>query len=151
MEGEVVKKNGLNEIDISKATTVYTADTGHSSAHRLKLLEQAVSNPFNFKIVEGKAVPITILPDTFTISDEAEETQSVQFQYMLNIAESNAGEGSGTGTVVIGRDYFEQAWQEARIEEGVRTPLIWVDSATFSRTALTNNITITTLKKTAWL
>ncbi|MDL2309460.1 hypothetical protein LJC68_09425 [Bacteroidales bacterium OttesenSCG-928-B11] len=148
VEGEVVKKNGLNEIDITDTSITYIAQTGYKASHELKLLEEAVGNSFNFKIVNGKAIPITILPDTFTIFDETEELQNCQFQYMFNIATSDTGERTNTGTVITERESFEDVWMDERIDiDGNTTSVIWIDREEFRRVAATNSITeITSIK-----
>ncbi|MDL2313108.1 hypothetical protein LJC68_09555, partial [Bacteroidales bacterium OttesenSCG-928-B11] len=145
VEGEVVRKNGGNEIDITDNSTVFTVSTGCKSTHELELLEAAVGNPFNYKIVDGKAVPISILPDTFTIHDEAEETQSVQFQYMFNIEASDSGERSGIGRAIITtvHDYFETTWADERSAAvgGIGgVPEIWIDGERFNKIAVKTSL-----------
>lgn len=90
-EGNKVVKNGATEIDFTNKSTIYTARTGAKTKEEMQLLSDALEQKFNYRILNNKTYLISILPNTFTITDEAEDLQSAEFSYILNIAANNIG------------------------------------------------------------
>jgi len=90
-EGDKVVKNGATEIDFSQKLTLYTARTGAKTKEEMQLLSDAVEQKFNYRILNNKTYLISILPNTFVIADEAEDLQSAEFSYMLNVAANDVG------------------------------------------------------------
>lgn len=83
-EGSDTVKNGVVGVDITDTATVHTARTGYKTEREIRLVAEAMRNRFNFRYVDGKAVPIAILPDTLTVTDTAEDLISAEFQYRFN-------------------------------------------------------------------
>ena len=83
-EGSDTVKNGVVGVDITDTATVHTARTGYKTEREIRLVAEAMRGRFNFRYVDGKAVPIAILPDTLTVTDTAEDLISAEFQYRFN-------------------------------------------------------------------
>lgn len=83
-EGSDTVKNGVVGVDITDTATVHTVRTGYKTEREIRLVAEAMRNRFNFRYVDGKAVPIAILPDTLTVTDTAEDLISAEFQYRFN-------------------------------------------------------------------
>ena len=83
-EGSDTVKNGVVGADITDTATVHTARTGYKTEREIQLVADAMRNRFNYRIVDGRAVPIAILPDTLTITDTAEDLVEAEFQYRFN-------------------------------------------------------------------
>lgn len=77
-------KNGVVGVDITDTATVHTARTGYKTEREIRLVAEAMRGRFNFRYVDGRAVPIAILPDTLTVTDTAEDLISAEFQYRFN-------------------------------------------------------------------
>lgn len=141
VEGDEIKKHNNTEIDITDISEVYTARTGYKSPAEMKLLAQAIENPFNFKIENNEVIPITILPDTLLVFDEAEDLQSAGFQYKYNIAGNSTGEKAGNN-VIIDLPYLQEKWIEyTEAESQVFIPTVWVDNAAYCKLKTINSIT----------
>ena len=83
-EGSDTVKNGVVGVDITDTATVHTARTGYKTEREIRLVAEAMRGRFNFRYVDGKAVPIAVLPDTLTVTDTAEDLISAEFQYRFN-------------------------------------------------------------------
>ncbi len=83
-DGSDTVKNGVVGVDITDTATVHTARTGYKNEREIRLVAEAMRNRFNFRYVDGRAVPIAILPDTLTVTDTAEDLISAEFQYRFN-------------------------------------------------------------------
>lgn len=83
-EGSDTVKNGVVGADITDTATVHTARTGYKPEREIQLVADAMRNRFNYRIVDGRAVPIAILPDTLTVTDTAEDLLEAEFQYRFN-------------------------------------------------------------------
>ena len=83
-EGSDTVKGGVVGADITDTATVHTARTGYKPEREIQLVADAMRNRFNYRIVDGKAVPIAILPDTLTVTDTAEDLVEAEFQYRFN-------------------------------------------------------------------
>ena len=117
VDGEKITCNGKIKIDITDVSTVFTARTGYKSDIEMKLLSEAVENRFHYKIVNGELIPVIILPDTLTILDEAEDLQTVEFQYMFNTPKSTSGEttgGNSGGTTTTYMTFIDSVWAAER-------------------------------------
>ena len=77
-------KNGVVGVDITDTATVHTARTGYKPEREIQLVADAMRGRFNYRIVDGRAVPIAILPDTLTVTDTAEDLVEADFQYRFN-------------------------------------------------------------------
>ena len=129
--GDEVVRDGGFEIAVTDSETTFTARTGYRSREELQLLADAAGNANNYKLENGNPVPITILPDTLTVADEAEDLQSVEFRYRHNLPQDGSGEPVPTGLIITEADYWveldasEQAvrWDDA-IQFGYATNLI---------------------------
>ena len=143
VEGEQIKKNTNIEIDISDISEIYTARTGYKSPAEMKLLAEALESSLNFKIENREIIPITILPNTLSIYDEAEDLQNAEFQYKYNIAENIAGEKTGRG-INIALPYREQWVETYEISEGKTASCVWVDNTVYNREQTVNAISLST-------
>ena len=83
-EGSDTVKNGVVGADITDTATVHTARTGYKTEREIQLVADAMRGRFNYRIVDGRAVPIAILPDTLTVTDTAEDLVEAEFQYRFN-------------------------------------------------------------------
>ena len=83
-DGSDTVKNGVVGVDITDTATVHTARTGYKTEREIRLVAEAMRGRFNFRYVDGKAVPIAVLPDTLTVTDTAEDLISAEFQYRFN-------------------------------------------------------------------
>ena len=83
-EGSDTVKNGVVGADITDTATVHTARTGYKTEREIQLVADAMRGRFNYRIVDGRAVPIAILPDTLTVTDTAEDLLEAEFQYRFN-------------------------------------------------------------------
>ncbi|MCR5549913.1 MAG: hypothetical protein K6F40_03110 [Bacteroidales bacterium] len=93
-EGSDTMKNGEVGVDITDTATIYTARTGYRTARELQLVADATRSRFNHRIINGKAVPIAILPDTLTVTDTAEDLMEAEFQYRFNSPASTGKPGN---------------------------------------------------------
>jgi hypothetical protein len=87
VDGEQIMYEEKVEIDVQDISTTFTVRTGNKCEHDLKLLSEAIENKQNYKIVNGILYPITILPNTLTIFDEAQDLQRAEFQYVFQVLE----------------------------------------------------------------
>lgn len=85
VEGRKVLLNKLNEIDIQNKGTYYTARTGFKRKNELQALKYAFENKHNFIISNDKIIRISILPDSFTIVDEDEDLQNLEFKFCVSL------------------------------------------------------------------
>ena len=92
VSGDEVVRNGGFEIAVTDCATTFTARTGYRSRWEMQLLGEAAGNTLNYKLENGNPVPVTILPDTLTVLDEAEDLQSAEFQYRHNLTQNGGGE-----------------------------------------------------------
>ena len=83
-EGSDTVKGGVVGADITGTATVHTARTGYKPEREIQLVADAMRNRFNYRIVDSRAVPIAILPDTLTVTDTAEDLVEAEFQYRFN-------------------------------------------------------------------
>lgn len=59
------------------------------STREMQLLSDALDSKFNFIWINNRAVPVTILPDTFIIKNESEDFVEAEFKYRINLPEAN--------------------------------------------------------------
>ena len=83
-DGSDTVKNGVVGVDVTDTATVHTARTGYKPEREIQLVADAMRNRFNYRYVDGRAVPIAILPDTLTVTDTAEDLVEAEFQYRFN-------------------------------------------------------------------
>ena len=83
-DGSDTVKNGVVGADITDTATVHTARTGYKPEREIQLVADAMRGRFNYRIIDGRAVPIAILPDTLTVTDTAEDLVEAEFQYRFN-------------------------------------------------------------------
>ena len=83
-DGSDTVKNGVVGADITDTATVHTARTGYKPEREIQLVADAMRGRFNYRIIDGRAVPIAILPDTLTVTDTAEDLLEAEFQYRFN-------------------------------------------------------------------
>jgi len=124
VDGEKVTCDGKIETDIQDVFTTYTARTGNKSDVEMKLLGEALENKFNYKIVDGALIPITILPDTLTIFDEGEDLQAAEFQYSLKNPNGTLANPATRILKELEKEAFEEKWDEPLYK-------IWNDELTF--------------------
>ena len=83
-DGSDTVKGGVVGADITDTATVHTARTGYKTEREIQLVADAMRGRFNYRIVDGRAVPIAVLPDTLTVTDTAEDLVEAEFQYRFN-------------------------------------------------------------------
>ena len=83
-DGSDTVKNGVVGVDVTDTATVHTARTGYKTEREIQLVADAMRGRFNHCILDGRAVPIAILPDTLTVTDTAEDLVEAEFQYRFN-------------------------------------------------------------------
>lgn len=131
---EVVRDDGF-EIAVTEDATTFTARTGSKTKEELQLLADAMVNALNYRLEGDSPQAITILPDTLTIFDEAEDLQSAEFQYRLNEPQNDAGEAVGGGGLVSADDY----WNDL---DAMEHEVIWNDLVRFNPAAAVNELAI---------
>lgn len=114
-EGGETVQNGIAGIDITDRSTIHTARTGYRGRRELQLVADAMRGRFNYRIVDGKAVPISVIPDTLTVKDDEEDLLSAEFRYRFNTPLA----GHGTSPLPINPDGIE-IWEDTEV---------WRDSA----------------------
>lgn len=114
-EGSETVQNGIAGIDITDRSTIHTARTGYRGRRELQLVADAMRGRFNYRIVDGKAVPISVIPDTLTVKDDEEDLLSAEFHYRFNTPLA----GHGTSPLPINPDGIE-IWEDTEV---------WRDSA----------------------
>ena len=98
VDGNRVVLDNIYKIDITNTETVYTVRSGSKRPSELQVFKAAVENHFNFLIQDNWKIPITILPDTFTIHDEEEDLQNIEFSFILSKDAESLVEVAGTVT-----------------------------------------------------
>ncbi len=86
--GDILTKGSLIEIDREIEKT-FICKTGPKSPREMQLLSDALDSRFNFIWINNRAVPITLLPDTFIIKNESEDFIEAEFKYRINLPEAN--------------------------------------------------------------
>jgi hypothetical protein len=84
VKGNTVVLDNTYKIDITNIESVYTVRSGSKRSSELQAFKAAVGNQFNYLLQDDFIIPITVLPDTFTIKDEEEDLQSLEFQFILS-------------------------------------------------------------------
>ena len=138
IEGDEIVQNGKIEIDITDSSILYTARTGYKTVAEMELLSAAMENRFNYIVIGGNAVPITILPETLVVNDEEQDLQSGEFQYRFNIPFSD--KGVNNNQIVIGRDDFERYWQDEIELTGIPQPNVWADDRRYNISLAVNEL-----------
>jgi hypothetical protein len=96
VEGDIVTLDRDEKIDISKKESIYTARTGSKRVTEMQLLKYAVEQQFNYIIEDNTIIPITILPDSWEISEEENDLQNAEFSFIATAgAYPLPGVGSG--------------------------------------------------------
>lgn len=86
--GDIVTKGNLVDID-KEIEKTFICKTGPKSVREMQLLSDALDSRFNFIWINNRAVPITLLPDTFIIKNESEDFIEAEFKYRINLPEGN--------------------------------------------------------------
>lgn len=129
VEGDEIILNDSNEVNRTNVETIYTARTGAKNKEEMKLLSSAVESRFNFRIENDKIERIVILPDTFQLNEEAEDLQSTEFRYVLQIESISGGDSIEQDTSwkdewedTIGHEEAEREnrWDDRRMYDAER-------------------------------
>lgn len=88
VSGDILTKGNLVDID-KEIEKTFICKTGPKSTREMQLLSDALDSRFNFIWINKRAVPVTILPDTFIIKNESEDFVEAEFKYRINLPEAN--------------------------------------------------------------
>ena len=88
VSGDILTKGNLVDID-KEIEKTFICKTGPKNTREMQLLSDALDSKFNFIWINKRAVPVTLLPDTFIIKNESEDFVEAEFKYRINLPEAN--------------------------------------------------------------